>query len=99
MNQETVRKGRLERLVDAMDKPLLVLAIVTVIVYLTDLVGGLGRLRSTWLVVSLLIDGVFVFDLLLKLRVYGASYVQTPWFLIDLISCLPLLDAIASGVK
>ncbi|WP_026012024.1 adenylate/guanylate cyclase domain-containing protein [Singulisphaera acidiphila] len=82
-----------------MDKPLLALAVVTIIVYLFDLVKGLGEWRSTWLGFSLLIDGIFAFDLLLKLRVYGITYVQTPWFLIDLISCLPLLDAIATGVK
>ncbi|WP_406700990.1 adenylate/guanylate cyclase domain-containing protein [Singulisphaera sp. Ch08] len=82
-----------------MDKPLLALAILTIIVYLFDLLRGLGEWRTAWLGMSLLIDSVFVGDLLLKLRVYGMSYVQTPWFLIDLISCLPLIDAIATGVK
>ena len=82
-----------------MDKPLLALAVVTIIVYLFDLLRGLGDWRTTWLGLSLLIDCIFMFDLLLKLRVYGMAYVQTPWFLIDLISCLPLIDAIATGVK
>ncbi|WP_159452201.1 adenylate/guanylate cyclase domain-containing protein [Singulisphaera sp. GP187] len=82
-----------------LDKPLLALAILTILVYLFDLLRGLGDWRTTWLGFSLLIDGIFVVDLLLKLRVYGMSYVQTPWFMIDLISCLPLIDAIAIGVK
>ena len=47
---------------------------------------------------SLAIDLLFVFDLVLKLRTFGRAYLQTPWFLIDLLSCLPILDVLANGV-
>lgn len=82
-----------------MDKPLLALAIFTILVYLFDLMKGLGEWRTTWLGMSLMIDGLFAFDLLLKLRAFGMDYVRTPWFLIDFISCLPLLDAFFTGVQ
>ena len=47
---------------------------------------------------NLLIDSIFVVDLLLKLRAQGMTYVRTPWFLIDLLSCLPLLDVLANSI-
>jgi|GEM_PF-1294689 len=99
MDQLSAGKRRGERLIEAMDKPLLLLAVLTLILYLADLVGGLGQARMTWLALSLIIDALFVADLLLKLWVYGTAYVQTPWFLIDLISSLPLLDAIVTGFE
>src|SRR4051794_20114037 len=98
MNHDARKPDRWERLIEAMDRPLLALAVFTMAVYLLDLRGFLGWGRSTWLLITLLIDGLFVFDLVLKLRVFGMTYIQTPWFLIDLISCLPLLDALATGV-
>src|SRR5205807_1818973 len=42
-------------------------------------------------------DFLFIFDLVLKIRTFGAHYVRTPWFLIDFLSCLPVLDVIASS--
>src|SRR5215213_5203501 len=98
MSQPETSRSRSERLIDLMDKPLLVLAVITMLLYLLDLRGMLGRAQAAWLGVTLLIDVIFLFDLLLKLYVHGTSYLHTPWFLIDLISCLPLLDALATGV-
>ncbi|WP_422930375.1 ion transporter [Singulisphaera sp. PoT] len=90
---------RWERIVDWMDKPLVALAVLTMFFYLLDLLNFVD-IDSPWLVyVTIFIDSVFVFDLGLKLYVYGTSYIQTPWFLIDLISCLPFLDAVANGVR
>lgn len=101
MNSSRANVGRGEQLIDAMDKPLLALAVLTMVLYLVDLIGGLGQgaVRWLWNSVSLAIDMIFLFDLVVKLRVFGRSYIQTPWFLIDLISCLPLLDAIANGLR
>src|SRR4051812_15739482 len=91
-------KSRLERLIEAMDRPLLGLAIVSMSLYLLDLHGLMGRARGAYLLLTFLIDTVFVIDLVLKLRAEGMVYVRTPWFLIDLLSCLPLIDVLANGI-
>src|SRR5262249_28589128 len=98
MNRSREQNVRLERLIEPMDRPLLVLAVVTMGVCLFDLRGWLGLGSSGLTLVSLAIDAVFVVDLALKLIAYGTSYVQSPWFLIDLISCLPMLDVLANGI-
>jgi class 3 adenylate cyclase len=81
-----------------MDRPLLVLAVLTMILYLFDLRGMMHWSVQTYRVVTLLIDLVFVFDLVVKLTAYGSRYIRTPWFLIDLLSCLPVLEGIVSSV-
>src|SRR5262245_15968693 len=98
MNEPATSRQRWERVIEVMDKPLLALAVLTMLLYLLDLQGGLGRAQQIWLGVTLFIDVIFLFDLVLKIYVYGTSYLHTPWFLIDLISCLPLIDALATGV-
>jgi adenylate cyclase len=98
MNRSRDHNSRLERLIEAMDRPLLVLAVLTMVLYLLDLRGWLGLGLTGLSVVSLAIDAIFVVDLILKLVAYGTSYVQSPWFLIDLISCLPMLDVLANGI-
>jgi len=98
MKPEFDRKREAERLIERFDKPLLMLAVFTLVAYLIDLLDGLGRWKETWLVLSLIIDVIFVFDLLLKLWTYSGAYTRTPWFLIDFISCLPLFDALATGI-
>jgi adenylate cyclase len=89
---------RSERLIEAMDRPLLILAVVTMILYLFDLRGMIGLGPRVYRLVTFLIDLVFVFDLVLKLRTFGRAYIATPWFLIDLLSCLPLVDVIVSSL-
>ena len=98
MLEPRTRKQHLEHLIESMDRPLLVLAIVTMVLYLFDLHGMMDWARSGYTVLMLLIDFVFLFDLVLKLRTYGREYLNTPWFLIDLLSCLPVLDIVANGV-
>ncbi|MEA2630214.1 MAG: adenylate cyclase, partial [Chloroflexota bacterium] len=98
MNELGTRTRRIESLVDAMDRPLLILALVTMVLYLIDLRGLIGWGRPAYAVLTVLIDFIFLFDLILKLRAFGAAYVQTPWFLIDFLSCLPVLDVVASGI-
>jgi adenylate cyclase len=91
-------KSRLERLIEVMDRPLLALAIASMGLYLIDLHGLMVPARAVYLLATFLIDSIFVVDLMLKLRVEGMGYVRTPWFLIDLLSCLPLLDVVANGI-
>src|SRR5512135_599629 len=98
MNKLSTKQARLEALIEAMDRPLLALAVVTMALYLIDLRGLFAGARMVYLVLMMLIDFVFIFDLVLKLWTLGKDYVHTPWSLIDLLSCLPVLDILANGV-
>lgn len=98
MNKPSTKQERLEALIEVMDRPLLALAVVTMVLYLIDLRGLFAGARMAYFVLMMLIDFVFLFDLVLKLRTLGKGYVHTPWFLIDLLSCLPVLDILANGV-
>lgn len=83
-----------ERLIERMDAPLLVLALVAVVLYLADL-QGLGHGGPTGValhVVSRVIDVLFVADLVLKLVVLRRKYLLSPWALIDFVSTLPVLE-------
>ena len=93
------RAPRLEALIEAMDRPLLVLALVAMVLYLIDIRGVPEGWPETALTLfTFVIDSVFAFDLVLKLAATGKEYTGTPWFLIDLLSSLPLLDTLANGV-
>jgi class 3 adenylate cyclase len=98
MNERRTPSRRSEALIEAMDRPLLILAVLTMVLYLCDLRGLMGLGRSAYLALTLLIDFLFIFDLILKLRTYGGQYVRTPWFLIDFLSCLPVLDVLANSI-
>ncbi len=80
-----------------MDRPLLIMAVLTMILYLFDLRGLMDRSPTVYRVATLLIDALFIFDLVLKLHTYGRRYVRTPWFLIDFLSCLPVVDVLFSS--
>jgi hypothetical protein len=97
MSEPGTQSSRSEALIEAMDRPLLILAVVTMIFYLFDLRGLMDRIPTTYHVATLLVDLLFIFDLVLKLRTYGSHYVRTPWFLIDFLSCLPVLDVLVSS--
>ncbi|MDR3639444.1 MAG: adenylate/guanylate cyclase domain-containing protein [Isosphaeraceae bacterium] len=98
MSVPLTKKQRLEHLIETMDRPLMVLAVIAVALYLFDLRKMLDWAGPAYRILALLIDFVFVFDLVLKLRTFGREYVQTPWFLIDFLSCLPALDLVATGI-
>jgi class 3 adenylate cyclase len=90
---------RLEALTDAMDRPLLGLALFAMVLYLVDISGvPTGRTATAITLLSFVIDTVFVADLVLKLVAQGRAYISTPWFLIDLLSCLPILDTLTNGL-
>lgn len=91
-------RKRLQHLIETMDRPLLVLAIVTLVFYLLDLKAFLGPIRPAYHFFSVIIDIVFVADLALKIYVFGRDYFRTPWFLIDALSCLPIIDLLATFI-
>jgi class 3 adenylate cyclase len=98
MSDPRSRRDRVERLIEALDKPLLALAFLTMVLYLLDLHGLMGPLRTGYLIVTLGIDLLFVTDFVLKLWALGTTYLETPWALIDFLSSLPILDALANSV-
>src|SRR3954454_19046771 len=77
------RRARIDQWIEKSDRPLLGLAILSMLLYLMDLRG-----LPLWaaLLIShfnLLTDLVFVLDLVLKLVAQGRIYGDSPWFLID----------------
>ncbi len=83
---------------DASDRYLLALAGVAVAIYMIDLLGIWRHLgvHGAYRWVALVIDSVFVVDLVLKVRLLGRRYVRSPWFTIDLLSALPILASLAA---
>jgi class 3 adenylate cyclase len=77
---------------------LLGLAIVSILLYLMDLRGLPVEAMILIDFLNLVTDALFVIDLILKLVSQGRSYLDSPWFLIDLLSCLPVIDTIANGL-
>ncbi len=79
--------------IERFERPMLVLAVIAVAVYMAELQGVWKTLGVTeaYNIASMLIDTVFALDLLVKLRMRGGRYVGTPWFLVDLLSTLPIL--------
>ena len=84
----------LERRITSLDKPLIILAGVAVTIYLCELFRLFPHGWRTALVwVNFLIDSVFLCDLIAKISILGRSYLRSPWFLIDLISTLPVISS------
>jgi len=99
MSEPRARDPRLETAIERMDRPLLGLAVVAMVLYLLDIRGvAEGWPRAVLTLLTFVIDAVFAFDLALKIFALGHEYTRTPWFLIDLLSCLPLLDTLTSGL-
>jgi class 3 adenylate cyclase len=84
----------LERRITALDKPLIALAGVAVLIYLCELFRLFPHGSRPVLVwANFLIDTVFLCDLVAKIIILGRSYLRSPWFLIDLISTLPVVSS------
>lgn len=83
--------------IDASERPMLVAAGVAVVLYLMDLAGlwGMWGLETPYRVVSAVIDGMFVVDLLAKLVVLRTAYLRSAWFLVDLLCTLPVLSTLS----
>lgn len=75
---------------------MLVIAAIAVAIYMVDLLG----LWSEWGLegfsrnMSFALDLVFVLNLLVKLIALRSAYLHNPWFVVDLISSLPILASI-----
>lgn len=89
-------RARLARLIERSEGPMLGLAGAAVALYLLGLTGLWSRLGVSAAVdiLALAIDLAFVLDLLLKLFCWRQNYLRTPWFVVDLISALPILAAL-----
>ena len=84
------------RILDRIENPMLILAGLAICLYLGNLMGIWTRmnLESVYFWAALSIDIVFVLDLVLKVSIQRGEYLRSPWFLIDLISTLPIVDAL-----
>ena len=87
---------RVQRWVERAEGFTLVLAGVAVALYLAELKGVWSALgiEGPVLIIALLIDLVFVVDLLAKVWSMRGEYVRSPWFVVDLISATPILASL-----
>jgi class 3 adenylate cyclase len=86
----------LERLIEAADKPLLILAIIAVVLYLVEL-RGLVSPSGPVRVVSIALDMLFIIDVLLKLIIRRSRYLRSAWLMTDILSCLPGILLLANA--
>jgi class 3 adenylate cyclase len=84
----------MQQRIAALDRPLIALAGFAVLLYLGELFRVFPpSLRPALIWANFLVDSVFVVDLITKCVVLGRSYLRSPWFLIDLISTLPIFSS------
>ena len=83
--------------IEASEQPMLVAAAVAVGIYLLDLGGywEVWGLVQPYQALALLIDLLFVGDLLGKSAVQRTTYWKSPWFVIDVLCTLPVLSTVA----
>ncbi len=95
---EEERYARISHTFDRSDRWMLSLAGVAVAIYMADLRGVWRTLdvQTSYELAALFIDSVFVVDLLLKCRLLGKKYMKSVWFLIDVLSALPILASLAT---
>lgn len=86
----------LVRLIEASDGPMLVATVFAVAAYLAQLAGlwPMLGLDSAYRGFSLVVDLVFLADLLLKVTILRGPYLRSPWFLVDLVAALPVLGSL-----
>lgn len=84
--------------IERLDKPILILAALSVGLYMADLqeVWSRAGLGGAYRTLDLAIDCAFLIDLILKIAVLRGPYLKSPWFFIDAVSTLPILSALAS---
>jgi adenylate cyclase len=81
-------QSAMEKVIEAADKPLLILALIAVGLYLLEL-RGIVRQAGPAKVVSLAIDLVFIVDVLLKILFVRGRYLRSAWLVTDILSCMP----------
>ena len=81
---------------DKIELGLIILAILSVIAYLIDLLGIFQKFEilQTYRFISLIVDCVFVFDFLTKIYIFRLSYFRGPWWLVDFIAALPIIASL-----
>ena len=91
------RYERIAHTFDRSDRWMLMLAGVAVGIYMADLRGVWRSLdvQHSYELMALFIDSVFVVDLLLKCYLLRKKYTKSVWFLIDVLSALPILASMA----
>ena len=92
MSKQAPRQG-LDSFIERSERPMLWLAVVAVVIYLIDLTGGWASLGAepSYNVLTVVIDLIFLCDLLLKATVRRGPYLRSAWFLVDLFSTAPIL--------
>ena len=73
---------------------MLVLAIVAVTLYLSELIGvwTANGLEGVYAILAMSIDIVFFFDFILKACLLRGPYFKSAWSFVDFISALPVLS-------
>ncbi|TNE45332.1 MAG: adenylate/guanylate cyclase domain-containing protein [Deltaproteobacteria bacterium] len=97
MSNASERESAGLRLIQFLDRPLLGLAMVSIVLYLSEISGAFGHQEATWSIIHtamLVFDFIFLCDWILKVSVQRWSYLRSPWCLIDAISCLPILTVL-----
>ncbi len=97
MVQERGGPRGLEGFIERSEGYVLGLAGLAVLSYLAELMGVWSHmgLKKVYEAVALSLDLIFVADLVLKVAVQRGRYLRGPWFVIDLISALPVLSSLA----
>lgn len=94
MQKKDLQKSQAENLLERSNKPILVLAILAIVLYILELFRLLPpSLILPFLWVNFIIDCMFLLDLVAKCSILGRSYLKSPWFFIDLISTLPIISS------
>ncbi|HUX42467.1 MAG TPA: adenylate/guanylate cyclase domain-containing protein [Rectinemataceae bacterium] len=87
--------SKIDAAIESLDKPLLLLSVLAVVLYLLEL-KGIATDTGIVRVLSLLVDACFVVDVLLKLAFRRGRYLRSAWFMTDLLSCLPGILLVAN---
>jgi len=94
MHKADIQKSKAENMLERTNKPILVLAILAIILYILELFRVVPRsLMLPFLWLNFLIDFIFLIDLIAKCSILGRSYLRSPWFFIDFISTLPIISS------
>ncbi len=98
MSEQSPTKARVEAWLDRSERPMLALAAFAVLIYLMELQGVWQRydLFAAYETVALIVDLIFVTDVAVKVAVMGRRYLHSPWFVIDVISALPVLATMSA---
>ncbi len=91
-------RGRGRVILDRIETPLLGLAGVAVLAYLLDLRGVWADLgvRTTVSALLLVIDCVFVADLIARVALLGPRYRRSAWLLVDVFAAAPIVASVAA---